>query len=387
MITKIYEFHKMLNERAFNIDDTDNCIMLRSDRKGELKLCLYDYVNKKIVGYITANKDERYNYFIIDRATSDKGWGPFIYKLMLYTVYPMGIKPSKLIRPAALNVWKQFSTNTDVKMSPVLSTDLNYADKWQPDVEVVQRDAPEVTKLINTLYTMIPAVWYTTFIADSNLIIEEQKIDVKNIFRDALDVWQYNYDSSRAVIAEGIGTTIKQMLAPVKDISDKYLLVNDKGSSIEFIIQDKSNIFGYAELIKKQSYYNIVNVAAEPSWGPFLYDTVMLYLDMPVRPNRSLSRDAWHVWNIYLNARPDVTKREINTDIWDTVDLDYKWTSNSTMIEPINYVYTITDGNRKNNIVKWSHDKLELPGNIDYDRWKDIRFNYAKKWFYTKYKI
>jgi len=384
MITKIFEFYKMLNEKAYSIDDTNNCVLLRSITKKELKLCLYNYIDEKIIGYITANQNNPTDgFYIIDRATADKGWGPFMYTLMLYTVYPTGLKPSSTIRPAALNVWKQFLNNPKVKTNMVDLDNPVYADLWLPDVELLPRESPEETKIINTIFKLSPEAWYQPFLIDSDKIIKIHKIDKNLIFKQALNIWQYNYDQSRETIKES-------MTIPQKDITDKYLLINDKGNTIEFLIQNKKDIFGYAELTKKQDYYQIINVAAESGWGPFFYDTIMSYLDKPVRPNRSLTHDAWTVWNKYCNQRPDVTKKEISDNTWDTVDLDHKWVSNSTTVEPINYLYTIKNPIRKMETINWlnnSNQTFVLPMIQKLPQFKQIRFNQAKKWNELKYNM
>lgn len=376
MITKIYEFYKMLTERAFNYDDTKNCIILRSMSKKEVKLCLYNYVTKDIVGYITADKDPRYDYLIIRKTSAEKGWGPFMYSLMFQSVYPMGIKPSKTIRPAALNVYKQFFTNSNVIKTSITESDLNYTTTWQPDVSLPERESPEEIKYINTVFKMNPENWYLPFVQDSESIIQEHNINVNQVFKDCLDYFEYKY----SITGESVSI-------PTKDITDKYLIKNEKGSSIEFIIQDKSKIFGYAELIKKNGYYQVINIAAEQGWGPFLYDTLMVYLELPIRPNRSLTREAWNVWNIYCNDRQDVIKKPVS-EIWDSVDLDHKNVTQSHIVEPVNYLYTINDSKRQMEARGWldGSKKLFVDQMIKVmPEWIIKRFNQAKLWFNNKY--
>lgn len=394
MFTKIQEFHKMLLERAFNIDDTDNNILLRSISSKEIKLCLYDYVNEKIIGYITAAKDKRNNeYYVLDRSSADKGWGPFMYNLILQFLYPKGIKPSTTIRPAAINVYKHFLNDPNIKTNTVPESDPNFADMWLPDVKLLPREAPEELKIINTVFKKQPESWFLPFLKQSDEIIKQKNIPVNLIFSNALTYFDVKYDQSRELVTiESISTTTipKNISIPVKDTTSKFFLVNEKGSNIEFMIQDKGKIFGYAELLKKSDYYQIANVAAEKGWGPLLYDSIMLYLDKPVRPNRSLSSDAWVVWNNYCDNRTDVTKKEINQHIWNTVDLDHTEVSKTSIIEPVNYVYTISDPTRKNNTINWvynSEKPITLPDTMSYDKWKELRFIQGRKYFYTKYPV
>lgn len=382
MITKIYEFYKMLTEKAFNIDDTNNCIVIRHISSNEVKICLYNYIDKSILGYITAGRDKRTpEYFLVDRSSADKGWGPFMYTLMLQSLYPKGIKPSAIIRPSAINVYKHFISNPNIKTNLVPTTDPNFADEWRPDVDVMPREAPEETKIINTVFKQQPEAWFVPFIEESNTIIKEQNINTSEVFKKCLTYFMIKYDNSRVPVYETI--TI-----PNKDTTGKYLLVNETGNNIEFLIQDKSAIFGYAELTKKSTYYQVVNVAAEPGFGPFLYDTIMSYLDKPVRPCRSLTKEAWNVWNKYCNQRPDVTKKEVSTNTWDNVDLDHRYVTTSTAVEPLNYLYTIKDDKRKTEAIDWQYDSYNnfvQPMKEKLPEFMKIRFNQAKLWFNKQY--
>ena len=177
---------------------------------------------------------------------------------------------------------------------------------------------------------------------------------------------------------------------PIIDNS-KYLLIDDKTSSIQFIIQDKSIIYGYGELLKRNDYYQIINIATEKGFGPLLYDSIMLYLDKPIRPNRSLSLNAYNVWKKYLNNRNDVYKEKISitdNDYWNSIDLNFKPSINKESLQIINTLYTIKDINRKEKILKWfnnSYINFAKSFEDQYPKWKENRFNIAKKWFNKKY--
>lgn len=170
-------------------------------------------------------------------------------------------------------------------------------------------------------------------------------------------------------------------------IKDKYLLIKKQSRTIEFIIQDKSKIYCYAELLIKNNQYQIINVGAEKGFGPYLYDIIMLYLDKSVRPNRSLSLPAFNVQENYYKNRQDIIKSIINTDLQTSIDLNNKEYKDSKYLNIINTLYTINDNNRKNIILQQEKDSFEfittmenkLPGQLD------IRFNQGKKYFYTKY--
>jgi hypothetical protein len=384
MITKIYEFYKMLTEKAFNVDDTKNCILIRNISKKEVKLCLYNYVDKTIIGYITADDSSSDKFMTIDRISADKGWGPFMYMLMLQQLYPMGVKPSHIIKPEAHSIWKQFAGQPNVITEPLPQTDTSYTTKWEPakgfsNDKYVEEDV----EAINTIFYMEPLEWFQPFLIDSDRIIAEQNINTKNIFKQCLE-----YFYSKYYVTTENNTLDVAVNVPTKDITDKYLIVHEKGASIQLMIQNKSQIYGYAEVLKRPGYYQIVNIAAEPGWGPFLYDTVMLSLDKPVRPNHSLTTNAWRVWNTYMNQRDDVMKKPVTTDVWDDIDLDQKMSTKSSLVEPLNYLYTIKDNERKTETTDWqdkSNNEFVNQMTKVLPDWKEKRFNQGKMYFNTKY--
>lgn len=189
-------------------------------------------------------------------------------------------------------------------------------------------------------------------------------------------------------IYEYYNNILNEVSIPNKDTSNIYFIVNKKTSSYQFIIQAATGLLGYAELIIKPNYYQVINVAAEQGYGPFLYDSIMSYLDKPIRPNRSLSENAFNVWNNYFLHRNDITKIPVTKeDYWNTLDLNNKQVKDKKYLEPINYLYTINDKARKQKTLDWYNDSLLFQDkmiNMMSD-WINIRFNYAQKWFYSKY--
>jgi len=368
----------MLTEKAFNVDDTKNCILVRSISKKEVKLCLYNYVDDKVIGYITADNASKDSFFTIDRISADKGWGPFMYTLMLQILYPTGVKPSYIIKPTAHSIWKQFIGHPNIVTESLPESDKNYTTKWEPakgfsDDGYVGDDV----ETINTIFSMKPLEWFQPFLIDSDEIIIERKINTKNVFKQCLEFFYSKYY-----------VTTEAVSIPTQDISDKYLIVLEKGASIQLMIQDKAKIYGYAEVSKKSNYYQIINIAAEPGWGPFLYDTVMLWLDKPVRPNHSLTTEAWRVWNTYMTQREDVLKKPVSSEIWTDIDLDQKMNTMSSLVEPLNYLYTINDDKRKTETIDWQYNSTNEfvnPMTKVLPDWKEKRFNQGKMYFNTKY--
>lgn len=368
----------MLTERAFEIKDTGNLILLRDISAKEVKLCLYDYANNNIVGYVTADNASKDEFFTIDRVSADKGWGPFMYALILQTLYPKYIKPSYIIRPAALKVWKEFFSNDNIITKELSTDDKNYTASWEP-AKGFDPDGYDdrYTYVINTLFSMTPYEWYQPFLIDSDNTIRDKNINTKQIFKQCLDFF---YDKYYA--------TSERMSAPNKDVSDKYLLVMEKAASTQLMIQDKGKIYGYSEVLTMPTYYQIVNIAAEPGYGPYLYDTLMLWLDKPVRPSHSITSEALSVWKNYMNNRPDVTKKSVTKDVWEDADLDQRMSTSSSAIEPLNYLYTINDEKRSKDVTDWYFHSEQQFVNQMVERlpgWKEIRFNQGKMWFNNKY--
>lgn len=375
MITNLFEYYKMHCEKAMDVNDTNNSILIQNISHKFIELCLYDYITKNILGYISASKDKS-NYFIIERTSTEKGWGPFMYSLMMQTIYPLGLKPSDKITPSALNVWKNFNTNNNINKTTLDPNDINFADKWLPDVNSEYIiDAVDELKLINTIFVMKQSNWFQPFVMESVNKIKELNIDTKKVFKECKDFFYDKYY-----------VTTESVNIPNKDITDKYLLVDVKGNTIQFLIQNKKDIFAYGELTKDNNYYQIDKISAEPGWGPFLYDTIMLYLDKPIRPDFSLSKSAWQVWDNYLNNRPDVIKTLAKKQIG-IIDLDFKERTNPDLVKPINYLYTINNNTRNTYIMDWYNKSLEFSNEMisKLPNWKTLRFNRGKAFHNMKY--
>ena len=165
-----------------------------------------------------------------------------------------------------------------------------------------------------------------------------------------------------------------------------YFIVNEKGSTMEFIIQDKAVIYGYAELLDKNTYYSVVNVAAIKGYGPLLYDSIMLYLNKPVQPNASLTGDAYNVWNNYFANRSDVYKTNA-TNTYKTLDYNKTMTKAPEFLNVANTVYTIKDPVRKKEMKEWYSNSKNFEREMitKLPNWVDVRFRTAKRWFADKY--
>ena len=109
MITKIKQFMSSVFERAMSYNDTNNIIVVREMTKQEIKIVLYDYVTKSIHGYMWAT-NYKGEYYIVERISADKGWGPFLYDtVMLMLDKP--IHPSTSLTTDSFNVINNYLHN------------------------------------------------------------------------------------------------------------------------------------------------------------------------------------------------------------------------------------------------------------------------------------
>lgn len=365
-------------ERAMSYDDANNIIAVRDMTKKEIKIVLYDYVTKSIHGYVWATNFKN-EYFIVERISADKGWGPFLYELLMQSIYPLGLKPSEMIRPEAINVWKKFQQNSNIETEPITSTSLNYAVAWKPDefAEPIV-GAPEL-QIINQIFKLHPYNYFRPYMEESENIIKNNNISKTVVFKHALDFFQSKYYVESFVL--------ETLNIPNKDVTDKYLIVNKENSTIQFLIQDKSKIFGYAELTNDGKYYQTKNIAAETGWGPFLYDTVMLMLDKPIHPSESLTTDSFTVINNYLHNRPDVIKSLYPGKLYTAIDLNNRMNHEEKYYKVLNYTYTINNVSRRETVMNWYNQSLKFEQQLtaSLPNWKNIRFQQAKRWFNMQY--
>ena len=344
MLTKLHAYYKTLTQRTLSAKDAADCVVLESAANGETMVCLYDHANSRILGYAVSTVDEDNGQQVLVELCAEREWRSSVCELVSLKAYPSSVR---------------------VDLGIKLPIDWKPANE-QKIIELLPQDAEK------------SYIWLNELMDKSARVVAERGIDPDSVFAECIEFYHGKHHSM---------TTESVTTAPIKDVKDKYLIVNDKASSIEFIIQDKSNIYGYAELLKKPNYNQVVNVAAESGWGPFLYDTVMSYLDKPVRPNRSLTSAAWNVWKYYFKNRPNVKKKELSSGTWDTVDLDNREVSADEIVEPVNYTYTIDDPNKRSFVSTWTHESEKFEDQMieRVPRWKDKRFNFAKRWFNMKY--
>lgn len=362
-------------------EDANNIIMIREMTKQEIKIVLYDYVTKEIYGYMWATvfKGE---YVIVERVSANKGWGPFMYELLMQSVYPLGVKPSQMIRPEAISVWKKFLQNSNIESEVIPSTSVNYAVAWKPDEFAQPIVGADELNIINRVYKLHPYNYFQPYIQHSEEIIKEYQISKKKVIQQALDFFQSKYYVESFIYE-------KVMSIPQKDVTGKYLLINKENNTVQFLIQDKAKIYAYGELTNDSKYYQTKNIAADQGWGPFLYDTIMLMLDKPIHPSTSLTTDSFTVLNNYLYNRPDVIKTLYPGKLYTGVDLNNKMNVDEKYYKVLNYLYTINNTQRRQEMTNWYQTSLqfeqEMVGKMP--NWKQIRFDQAKRWFNMNYSV
>lgn len=381
MITRIKYFISSIFERAMSYNDANEIIVVRDFTRAEIKIVLYDYVTQEIYGYLWATNYKN-EYFIVERISANKGWGPFLYELLMQSIYPLGVKPSQLIRPEAINVWKKFLSNPHIKSETLPSTSNNYAVAWKPDEFAEPIVGSEELNLINRTYKLHPYNYFQPYLQHSEQIIKDQQLSKKKIMQQALDFFHSKYYVESFIYE-------KVMSIPNLDLTDKYLLINKESNTVQFLIQDRAKIYAYGELTNSGKYYQTNNVAAEHGWGPFLYDCMMLMLDKPIHPSVSLTTDSFTVLNNYLYNRPDVIKTLYPGKLHTAIDLDQHMNRDEKYYKVLNYIYTINNTERRNQMNQWYQTSLKFEQEMisKLPNWKHIRFEQAKRWFNMQYKI
>lgn len=383
MITRLKYFFSTIFERAMSYNDAaDQVIVVRELTKKEVKIVLYDYVNKSIQGYLWATNPGNQGFFVVERIAANKGWGPFLYEILMQSVYPMSVKPSQMIRPEAISVWKKFLANPRIKSQELTSASNDYAVSWKPDEFAEPIVAADELQIINRLYKMEPYPYFRQYIENSETTIKDLHLVKSKILSQALEFFQSKY----YVQVENF--VAEKVVVPEKDITDKYLLINKTGNNnIEFLIQDKSKIYAYGELTAETKYYQTKNIAAEQGWGPFLYDCIMLMLDKPIHPSVSLTTDSFNVLNNYIHHRPDVIKTLYPGKLHDFVDLDQHANTEEKYYKVLNYLYTINNTQRRQYFTTWYQNSLAFEQQMTekMPKWKEVRFNQAKRWFNMQY--
>lgn len=380
MITKLRYFFSNIFERAMSFNDADQVIIISDITKHEVKIVLYDYITKTVQGYIWATNPNNQNYFTVERIAANKGWGPFVYEILMQTVYPLGVKPSQMIRPEAIEVWKKFLANPRITTEEISSDSNDYSVAWKPDEFAEPIVGAQQLQYVNKIYKMRPYPYFSQFIDNSKQIIKDLSLVKSKILSQALDFFQSKY----YVHVE----KLEKVVIPQKDISDKYLIINKSdGDAIEFLIQDKNKIYAYSEVNRRNNYYQTKNVAAEEGWGPFLYDTMMLMLDKPIHPSMSLTTDSFNVLNNYLHNRPDVIKTLYPNTQYTSIDLDQKMNYEEKYYKVLNYLYTINNTERRQYFENWYKNSLQFEQQMiqKLPNWKKVRFNQAKRWFNMQY--
>jgi len=187
MITNLSEFRiHLIVEAAKSFTDLKDCILLKLQSKNAIKLTLYNYKDASIIGYVKCVKPGTQSFWEVERINADKGFGPLLYDILMMLVYPLGIKPGSLIKPAALSIYQYYVTKrTDVEKQQIKDNNPVYVDSYRNDVEGEELKDQNNLRLINTVYYLKPTDNFNKFITESNQLIESYNLDVKSIIKNA----------------------------------------------------------------------------------------------------------------------------------------------------------------------------------------------------------
>ena len=109
------------------------------------------------------------------------------------------------------------------------------------------------------------------------------------------------------VHVKGIASTEDGVIIPENLVVIK-LLKGTSNSEVGLILLEQAQDFdidGYGVWIVKESY-------AQSGWGPFLYDLAMEICGTIMSDREAVSSEAFNVWKIYQDGRPDITRLQLD---------------------------------------------------------------------------
>ena len=109
------------------------------------------------------------------------------------------------------------------------------------------------------------------------------------------------------------------MKTPIDLPEDAYVWIADQGSRF-YVIVDAPSWHSSAKLsLRKYPHgcsgaWEVVKAVAPSGWGPLLYDIAMEYVggEGIMCDRSSVSKEAAHIWDFYLNSRPDVKAAQLD---------------------------------------------------------------------------
>lgn len=150
----------------------------------ETTLTLYDFKNKKVMGFIEAIK-KKGEIPELAKSAAEKGYGPSMYDFILMS-FDEGLVPDReSVSEAALNIWRHFLNNrSDVKKESISKEDPSYINSYikheDKDEDPVHKDE-EGLKILNTNYKLSPSKEYADLIERGNELMKEHSTNSNNI--------------------------------------------------------------------------------------------------------------------------------------------------------------------------------------------------------------
>ncbi len=131
---KLSEIFDELFEARVTINDTSDLavIFVREDNI----FLLIDTKTGKPKGYISFGLTQGDVYGIYGAYSSERGYGPLLYELVMTYVYPKGITMSddSSTSQDAMNVWEKFAERNDVEKKPIVRTQRTDKEEWFDDM-------------------------------------------------------------------------------------------------------------------------------------------------------------------------------------------------------------------------------------------------------------
>lgn len=159
-------------------------------------LTLYDFEKKIVEGYIELERFQQNNVFSVARTYAIDKHGPLMYELALSVIHPMGLVPSRTIRPGATKVWTYFDKNrpdVDKKMLP--KDHELYTEEFDVDIEHQHLKDEEALKIINQVYTIKKKLDLTEMISRGDKMMKEKGLTPGEVAKIGYKAFDKKYQS------------------------------------------------------------------------------------------------------------------------------------------------------------------------------------------------
>ncbi len=159
-------------------------------------LTLYDFKDNKVLAHIEMSNFTNKNCFEIQRSFAEKNWGPLIYDFALMSANPLSVTPSKIIKPAAINVWRYYyEMRDDVKKVKIDSTDEFYIDKYLNEMDREYKVDGNL-EYLNCYYFLAPSDEYINLLQKGDFFLKQRGIKPYDVSKTGDKEFKKIYDEN-----------------------------------------------------------------------------------------------------------------------------------------------------------------------------------------------